>query len=543
MNLFGFQISRKIEGKDEKSSSDSEKLLSAVPKVYEDGAVTVSAGGYFGQYIDIDGTSVANSADLIIKYRQAAEHPECDSAISDIVNEAISAADDSVPVSLNLDDLDLQKSIKKQIIAEFDSILRALNFNENCSEIFRRWYVDGRVFYHVVTDPNRLDDGIVELRQIDPVRIRKVREVKSYLDPVSRAHLTETVAEYYIYSDTPVQGDNTLTVQVGQSITGIKIDPNAIIYVPSGLLDNTRRHVISHLHKALKPVNQLRMMEDALVIYRITRAPERRIFYIDVGNLPKGKAEEYVQGIMSKYRNKLVYDASTGDIRDDRRHMSMLEDFWLPRREGGKGTEITTLPGGENLGQIEDILFFQRKLFKSLNVPVSRLESETGFNIGRATEISREEVKFQKFIDTIRRKFSYLLIESLRIQLLLKNVITEEDWENDIKENISVDFARDNYFSELKDFEILKDRMDVLNQISSQIGKYYSDKWVRKNILRQTDEDIERMNDEIAEEAKQNEPPPSAEESNPYGSNFDETGAVEGDETINTNEDENSQPS
>jgi hypothetical protein len=537
MNLFGYQITRKIDGekKTQVDKKPSERLLSAVPQPIEDGAVTISAGGYYGQYLDIDGTTVTNTSDLILKYRQAAEHPECDGAISDIVNEAITSKDSSVPVSLNLDDLNLSKSIKKQIHAEFDNVLKSLDFNQNCSEIFRRWYVDGRMFYHVVTDPNRLQDGIIELRQIDPVRIRKVREVATKIDPLTRVNTTETVAEYFVYSDAPIQGNTSLTVEVGSTVSGVKIDPNAIIYVPSGLLDHTRKHVISHLHKALKPVNQLRMMEDALVIYRISRAPERRIFYIDVGNLPKGKAEEYVQGLMSKYRNKLVYDASTGEIRDDRRHMSMLEDFWLPRREGGKGTEITTLPGGQNLGEIEDILFFQKKLFKSLNVPMSRLETESGFNIGRATEISREEVKFQKFIDSLRRRFSYLLIESLRIQLILKNVTNEEDWDDSIKENISVTFARDNYFTELKEFEIFKERMDILGVVSSHVGKYYSEQWVRKNILRQTDEDIERMDMEIKDEGAKKQP-------EDFFPNEDETGVVEEEEMINTNEDEKSEP-
>lgn len=509
MKLFGFEISRSITG-DKEPVED--KLLSPIPRVESDGASVINAGGHYGQYLDIDGTTVLNDLDLIQKYRRAAEQPECDMAIAHIVNEAIYMGDKGSPVSLSLNDLDMSDEIKKKIIDEFAKINSLLNFSEDGAEIFRHWYVDGRLFYHIVIDTENPKNGIKEIRPIDPLRIRKVREIEKVTDPSTRIQYEKTVAEYFVYTENIITASISSTIVAGGGVDGIKMDPNSIIYIPSGMLDSTRSHVISYLHKAIKLVNEVNMMENALVIYRLARAPERRIFYIDVGNLPKGKAEEYVQGIMSKYRNKLVYNAQTGEIVDDRKHMSILEDFWLPRREGGKGTEIDTLPGGENLGEIDDIVYFQRKLYKSLNVPLTRLDAEAGFSIGRSSEISREEVTFQKFIDRIRRKFSYIFIDTLRIQLLLKQIITEDDWK-DIKEHIAIDYSRDNYFSELKNFEILKERLDMFGSIEGMIGKYFSEKWARQTILGQSDEDILRINEEIEKEknAEVPEAPPEGE--------------------------------
>ena len=503
MKLFGYEITKALS---KKSPTEPQVTPSFSIPVENDGTsiVTSSAtSGYYGQVLDIDGTSLLNEKDLILKCRAAAAQPECDSAINDIVNASIISDSDGCPVNLVLDALEQPDSIKKKITEEFDSLCRLLSFNYNGSDIFRRWYIDGKLYYHLLIDPKKPKEGIKEVRSIDPLKIKKVKEVTTKTDKVTGVKTSEVTSEYFLYSDD------------FSNNSGFKIDPNSVVYVPSGILDENNKFAISYLHKSVKLVNQLRMMEDALVIYRISRAPERRIFYIDIGNLPKGKAEEYVQGIMAKYRNKLVYDANTGEIRDDRKSMSMLEDFWLPRREGGRGTEITTLPGGDNLSQIEDVLFFQKKLYRSLNVPVNRLESETGFNIGRASEISREEVKFQKFVNRLRKKFSMLFIEMLRVQLLLKGICTLEDWEK-IREGLSVDYVEDNYFSELKDFEIMKERISMLDTISSHIGKYYSDKWVRSNVLNQSETEIERMNDEIAKE-KESTPETDTEGGGDFG--------------------------
>lgn len=503
MQIFGFNLSKRIAKK------ESEEPVSFVPPMDQDGTsvITTSGGGagYYGQFVDIDGSAITNERDLILKYRTAATQPECDSAISDITNAAIISDDDSAPVSIILDDLELGEPIKKKIIEEFEKVVSLFNFSENGHEYFRRWYIDGRLYFHIIPEDNP-KKGISELREVESTRIKKVREVTTKIDKATGVKTVSTSAEYFQYTE-GLHSDNT-TGSAG--IGAIRVDPNSIVYVPSGVLDEKRKTVISHLHKSLKLVNQLRMMEDSLVIYRISRAPERRIFYIDVGNLPKGKAEEYVQSIMSKYRNKLVYDAATGDIRDDRKVMSMMEDFWLPRKEGGRGTEITTLPSGQNLGEIEDVKFFQQKLYRSLNVPISRLEGESGFNIGRATEISRDEVKFHKFITRLRKKFSYLLIDCLRVQLLLKSIITEDDWDT-IKENIAIDFAEDNFFSELKEFEILRERMAMLDTVAPHVGRYFSDAWVRANILRQNAQDIERIDAEIKKETPA-EPPPGEED-------------------------------
>jgi len=489
MEIFGYDISKKVTPKVKK------EIVSPIPKPSEDGSstTTVFSGGLYGQYIDLGDSATVSDHDLILKYREVATQPEADTAITDIVDGAIASGDKSAPVNISLDDLEQPDNIKKQIIEEFNKILTLYRFNHNGHDLFRNWYIDGRVYFQIIVDKENPKRGIVELRYIDPTKISKVKEVKKVKDAKTEVEYDKVVAEYYLYSEGMLSNSD---IKTGG---GIKLEKDSIIAVNSGLFDPSRTKSIGHLHKAIKLINQLRFMEDSLVVYRVSRAPERRIFYIDVGNLPKGKAEEYVQSVVSRYRNKLVYDASTGEITDDRKHMSMLEDFYLPRREGGRGTEITTLGGGENLGQIEDVVFFQRKLYRSLNVPISRLEQDTGFALGRATEVSRDEVKFQKFVDKIRKKFSRIFIEALKVQLILKGVIEKKDWPN-IEESINVDFIEDNYFAELKEFEILRERLEMLQLVEEQIGQYYSREWVRRNILHQSDEDIESINDQIEKE-------------------------------------------
>ena len=485
--LFGFEIKR--------ASKESEKLQSIVPQRDDDGAGYASAGaGHFGQYVNIDGDDSKDNYQMIMKYRGVAMHPEVDAAIEDIVNESVVHGEMEQPVDVNMDQLEQPDKIKKTIKEEFDNIVAMLNFNELGHDIFRRWYIDGRLYHHLVVDENNLKSGIQEIRPIDASRMRKIKQVKKKKDQETGANLVVKTDEYYIYQEKP-----------GQTNSGIKLSLDSVSYITSGMLDESRKKVISFLHKALKPINQLRMMEDSLVIYRLARAPERRIFYVDVGNLPSGKAEEYMKSIMARYRNKLVYDAKTGQIRDDRKHMSMLEDFWMPRREGGRGTEVTSLPGGENLGQIDDILYFQKRLYRALNVPINRLEPEAQFNLGRATEISRDELKFQKFIDRLRSRFSHLFYGILKTQLILKGIITEEDWDK-IKNDLQIDYVRDNHFKELKDAEIMRERIQTLDQMANYIGDYFSKEWVMKNILMFSDEDIEKMAGQSAEEEPNEEP-------------------------------------
>ena len=484
--FFGFEINRK--------STKGKELPSFVPKTDEDGTGVIQAGGHFGAYIDMDGDKAKNDNDLIMKYRDIASQPECDAAVEDIINESIVGDNDEAPVNLVLDELEVSDKIKETIKHEFDNILSLLSFNAYAHDIFRRWYVDGRLPYHIIINNENPKQGIKELRYIDPTKLRKVKEVEETTDPKTGAKLIKKVDEFFMFQDKTMNGANQ----------GLKIYPDAIAYATSGVMDPGRKRILSYLHKALKPVNQLRMMEDSLVIYRISRAPERRIFYIDVGNLPKGKAEEYLRGIMNQYRNKLVYDAKTGDIKDDRKHMSMLEDFFLPRREGGRGTEITTLPGGENLGQIDDIIYFQKKLYKSLNVPVNRLEQEAQYSLGRTTEITRDEVKFKKFIDRLRKRFSDLFMQLLKTQLLLKGIITRDDWKT-WKESIAFDYIEDNYFSELKQSEMIRERFEMLSSLDEHIGRFISNEWVRKNILRFNDEEIEEIQKQIDAESKSGE--------------------------------------
>jgi hypothetical protein len=486
MELFGYEISKKVDTKEQP------QLVSPIPKINDDGGATVTVGGgYYGQYVDLSGTDTVSDHELIMKYRESAQQPECDAAISDIVDGAIAASENSSPVDIFLSDLNQPDNVKKEIINEFNKILQLYKFNHKAEEYFRNWYIDGKLYFNIIIDPKNPQKGIAELRSVDPTHISKVKEVQKVTDPETKVEYEKIVDEYYVYSSSMNSVEKT---------NGIKFAKDAIIQVNSGLYDASRQRVISHLHKAMKLVNQLRYMEDSLVVYRVSRAPERRIFYIDVGNLPKGKAEEYVQQVVSRYRNKMVYDATTGNVSDDRRHMSMLEDFYLPRREGGRGTEITTLGGGENLGQIEDVQFFQKKLYRALNVPVSRLEQETAFSVGRASEVTREEVKFQKFIDRLRKKFSFMFIDALRIQLILKGIITENDWK-DIEESINIDFLEDNYFAELKEFEIMRERLEMAQQMDDLLDKgFISKKYVRQSVLKQSDQDMEKIDKEVEDE-------------------------------------------
>jgi hypothetical protein len=493
IKLFGFTIGSKDVVKAEKPEQASFALPSAT---VDDGAVTVTQNAYYGTYVDLEG-SVRNEIELITRYREMSNHPECQMAVDEIVNEAITHDDQGKVVDIVLDNLKQPETIKKKIIEEFNNVLKMLNFSNLADDVFKRWYIDGRVFYHIVVNDKNPKEGIQELRYIDPRKIRKVREIKKDRDPKTGAMIVVSVAEYYVYNDRGTT-TQTFTSNVGQ---GIRIAPDSIINVNSGLMDAKNTFVISYLHKAIKPLNQLRMIEDAIVIYRISRAPERRIFYIDVGNLPRGKAEQYLRDIMIKYRNKLVYDANTGEIRDERKHMSMLEDFWLPRREGGKGTEITTLPAGQNLGELEDVKYFQKKLLQSLNVPYSRLESQEGglAGLGRSQEVTRDELKFAKFVIRLRNKFSQIFDEALKVQLVLKGICTREEWEQ-FKEDIYYDFRKDNNFTELREAELLQNRLQMVSQVDPFVGRYFSNNYVMNKVLMMTDEEIESMQEEIQKE-------------------------------------------
>ncbi|OUV68355.1 MAG: portal protein [Euryarchaeota archaeon TMED129] len=489
--LFGYSLDRK-------KSKGSAKGPSFVHKDNDDAAQPIAAGGHFGQYVDLgDSANKSSDVDLIGRYRAMSLHPEADAAINDIVNEAIAGDLDDHPVDIELSNLKVSDAIKTRIREEFDNVLSLLDFDRKAYDIFRRWYIDGRLFYHKMINPDNPKEGITELRYIDPRKIKKVIEYDKPKDRISPADpqvnvLIPKAVEYYIYAPKGLRGYEN---------NGIKIAPDAVAFAHSGQLDMQRNCVLSHLHKAIKALNQLRMIEDSLVIYRLSRAPERRIFYIDVGNLPKQKAEQYLREVMSRYRNKLVYNADTGEIRDDKKFMSMLEDFWLPRREGGRGTEITTLPGGQNLGELEDVKYFQKKLYRSLNVPESRLESDSSFNVGRSAEITRDEVKFQKFVVRLRKKFGDLFNDLLKTQLILKGVFTPEEWE-DVKEHIQYDFVADNYFAELKEQEIMNARMALLEQMDPYVGKYFSLEYMRRQILKQPDALFKDIDKDMAQEIK-----------------------------------------
>jgi hypothetical protein len=486
-SLFGFTISR--------DKNDLEQLSqpSFTPPSNEDGALTITSAAYYGTYVDLDGTA-KNEVELISRYREMAMQPEIESAIDDIMNEAICQDDDGKIIEIVLDNLKQPEKIKKAIKDEFGNILSLLNYKNMAQDIFRRYYVDGRLYYNIIIDKENPTSGIKELRYIDPRKLRKVREIKKQKDERTGADVVNVVNEYYIYNDKVVTGSSA-----NYGPVGVRITTDSIVSVVSGLMDSRRAVVLSYLHKAIKPLNQLRMIEDATVIYRISRAPERRIFYIDVGNLPKLKAEQYLRDIMVKYKNKLVYDANTGEVRDDRKFLSMMEDFWLPRREGGKGTEITTLPGGQNLGELEDVKYFQKKLYGALCVPISRLEPNQGFSIGRVAEVTRDELKFAKFVDRLRIKFTELFIQALRTQCVLKGICTADEW-NEFKQYIHFDFIKDNNFSELKEAELMTNRLQLLGAIDPYTGRYFSQSWIQRNVLRLNDDEIKQMQDEIDDE-------------------------------------------
>ena len=488
--LFGFNFGRK-----KRPDAPLPSAKSFVPPDHDDGATQVASGAFYGSYIDLEGDKKSDSG-FINHYRMMILQPEVELAVQDIVNEGVVFDEYRTPVKINMDHYEQSDSIKEKINTEFQELLSLLDFNNKGIDIFRKWFIDGRLYFHKIVDENNKKKGIIELRPVDPTRIKKIREVKKEKNK-DGVEIVKSVNEFYMYDATPK--NKTYTPQFVEK--GVKISPDAISYTPSGLFDGSKKMVIGYLHKAIRPLNQLRMIEDSVVIYRISRAPERRVFYVDVGNLPKNKAEQYLKGLMNQYRNKLVYDANTGEIKDDKRHMNMLEDYWLPRREGGRGTEITTLDGGQNLGEMEDVDYFQKKLFRALNVPISRLEADNGFNMGRSAEITRDEIRFFKFIQRLRAKFSEMFLDLLKTQLMLKNIITADDWQ-EIAQNVHFEFASDSYFTELKESEILKERMEILREVNEYIGKYYSIDWVRKNILKFNETEIKDMDKQISKEKK-----------------------------------------
>ena len=498
IELFGFTI-----GRTQKEQEAKDKVSFALPSL-EDGSLDISgpAGGAYGTYLDMDGAA-KNESDLIRKYRQMALFPEAELAVDDIVNEAVVADREQNPVNINLSNVNLSLDIKDKILENFHEVINLLNFNETGYDTFKKWYVDGRIYYHIIIDQSNPKRGILELRPIDALKIKKIRQIipprEGYDSPTM-----PKVEEYFMFNEMGIDA------KYGSSSAAnhIKIAPDSIAYCHSGLLSEDKKLVLSYLHKAIKPLNQLRMIEDAVVIYRISRAPERRIFYIDVGNLPKMKAEQYLRDIMTRYKNKMVYDAGTGEVRDDRRHQSMLEDYWLPRREGGRGTEITTLPGGENLGELADIEYFQKKMYKALNVPSSRLEQESGFTLGRAQEISRDEVKFSRFVERLRGRFNNLFHTCLEKQLILKGILTLNDWRS-ISKNVHYEWQTDSHFAELKEAEMLQERLNLLQSMNFAdeiVGNFYSKDYIRKRILKQTQEEIDQMDREIEQEGGGGEP-------------------------------------
>ena len=510
IELFGYRF-----GKIQDEKNTAEQIPSFTPPPNLDGSLEIAPGGSYGTFVDLEGTA-KNEAELVTKYRDIALQAEADTAIDEIVNEVIVREDNKASVEINLDKLNISDKIKDKIRSEFDTILSLLDFNNTSYDIFRHWYVDGRIYYHMMIDEKRARTGIQELRYIDPRRIHKVREplrkekINSQLD----AMIAPAFNEYFLYTPASYAGG---AVGGGVMTQGIKISKDSVAYVHSGVMDQRNRMILSHLHKAIKPMNQLRMLEDAAVIYRLARAPERRIFYIDVGDLPKMKAEQYLRDMMLKHKNRLVYNADTGEIKDDRKFMTMLEDFWLPRRGGTRGTEITTLPGGQNLSELADVEYFRSKLYKALQVPITRIQSDNNFSLGRVGEITRDEVKFSKLVDRLRTRFSQLFDVVLETQLILRGIITRDEWK-DIKEYIHYDYLRDNYFAEIKDQEIISARIGVLQNVDNHVGKYFSQSYVRKTILRMTDEDIKQINDEISVESRAapaenlpNEEPPKEE--------------------------------
>jgi len=526
IKLFGFTFGDKEVVQ---VQNPNESSFALPTNAIDDGAVTITGNAHYGTYVDLEG-SIRNELELITRYREMSNHPELEMAIDEIVNEAITRSEEGKILDIVMDNLKQPESIKKKIREEFNNVMRMLNFANLADDLFKRWYIDGRIYYHIIVNEKNPKEGIKELRYIDPRKIRKVREVQKDRDPKTGASVIKSIAEYYVYNDRGTT-TQTYTAQVNQ---GLRISSDAVININSGLMDAKNTFVISYIHKAIKPLNQLRMIEDAVVIYRLSRAPERRIFYIDVGNLPKGKAEQYLRDVMVKYRNKMVYDATTGELRDDRKHMSMLEDFWLPRREGGKGTEITTLPAGQNLGELEDVKYFRNKLLNALNVPIARLEPQQSggmIGIGRSTEVTRDEAKFAKFVQRLRNKFTHIFDEALSVQLTLKGICTREEWE-EFKEDIYYDFQKDNNFVELRDAELLRERVNLLTLVDPFVGRYYSADWVKRHILQLTKEQIEEMDKEIKKEdddgtggsvlQQGGEPPVSPDEYPPVDNTADE---------------------
>lgn len=501
--LFGFEISKKQDAQQE--------LVSFAPKETDDGAMVITAGGTYGTYLDMEG-SAKTEAELVVKYREMALQPECEKAIDEVTNEAIVKEGDDQIVKINLDDItELTDKIKKIIQDEFMNISKLLNFNNFGYEIFRRWYIDGRLYYHIMIDENNPERGITELRYIDPRKIRKVRLLTR--ERKGMAWINRAAAEFFVYNERGFKA----TGSTGMDNQGLRISPDSILHCTSGLMDKDGKLVLSYLHKAIKPLNQLRILEDATVIYRISRAPERRVFYIDVGQMPKMKAEQHLRDMMIRHKNRLIYDAATGEVRDDRKFATMLEDYWLPRREGQNGTEISTLPSGQNLGKMEDVDYFEKKLYRSLGVPVSRINPEqSGFNLGRSAEITRDELTFQKFIYRLRLRFSIIFLNALEKQLILKKIFTQSDWDK-IKDRIHFDYARDNYFAELKDSEILLNRLAVLERIQPFVGQYYSKEFIKKKVLNQSDEDIEELLNQMAQEAAEDAEKMAAQGLNPDG--------------------------
>lgn len=501
--LFGYEIIRK--------KTEQQEAVSFTPKETDDGAMVITAGGTFGTYLDMEG-SAKTEAELVVKYREMALQPECEKAIDEVTNEAIVKEGDDQIVTINLDDVtELSDKIKKLISDEFSHISRLLNFNNFGYEIFRRWYIDGRLYYHIIIDENNPEKGIQELRYIDPRKIRKVRILTR--ERRGMAFINRNAAEFFVYNERGFKA----TSSTGMDNQGLRISPDSILHCTSGLMDKDGKLVLSYLHKAIKPMNQLRILEDATVIYRISRAPERRVFYIDVGQMPKMKAEQHLRDMMIRHKNRLIYDAATGEVRDDRKFATMLEDYWLPRREGQNGTEITTLPSGQNLGKLEDVEYFEKKLYRSLGVPVSRLNPEqSGFNLGRSAEITRDELTFQKFVNRLRLRFSIVFLNALEKQLILKKIFTQTDWDS-IKDKIHFNYARDNYFAELKDSEILINRLSVLERIQPFVGQYYSKDFVKKKVLNQSDEDVDEMSKQMDQEAAEDAEKMAAQGLNPDG--------------------------
>jgi len=505
INIFGFELGKKKMPETIKQIEPTEEpqVKSFIPPDIDDGASVIDyIGGYeFGvQLINYD-VAYRSDAELIAKYRQMAEHAEVQTAIDDIVNQAIVLNENTDPISINLDKADLGAGVKKKIHEEFDYICRMLHFDTRGSDLFRRWYVDGRLYVQILMDEKQQKKGIVDLRVIDPTKIQKVRDIEREVGQ-NQIKFIKSIKDYYVYSADDFMGLGRDTINYRYASQGIIIPNDSVAFVHSGFIDQSSKKVLGYLHKAIKPLNQLRMLEDAVVIYRISRAPERRVFYIDVGSLPKNKAEQYIREIMQRYRNKMVYDTATGELRDQRNHMSMLEDFWMPRREGGKGTEIQTLPPGQNLGELQDIEYFQKKLYISLHIPPTRFKEETGFNVGKAAEISRDEVRFSKFVNRLQAKFSELFLQILRVQLISKNILTEDEWK-DVAYDISFDFTSDSYFSELKVNEVMLTRLNALREIEPYLGRFFSKKWVKKNVLQMTEDDIDAMTAEIEKEAEE----------------------------------------